>query len=370
MLARQIKVTLLVMFVFLSLLLSLSLLSGCKQTESTGSIMVWLDVPIDGLVFSDLQDLNIKGHAEAKDSVSSVEIWVNGALLTTISKPPTEAGLAGFYTKWTPDSPGDYTIQVIAFGADGTASQPDSVRVTFREEFAELQDEPALAEEPEPEEELPPVSEPPATETKPTEPEATIQFWADPPIIAAGDCTTIRWQVENAGRVIFGDADQPLSGSHRACLCDDQVYLLRVFNLDGTEEHRTLEVRVTGSCETPQPTPPPPAEPAPDTTPPPAPTPAVPADGLSIACKAAQSMAWLPVSDPSGIIEYRVEVQRQSGDNNWQPAPGGSLSGLQVKEVTVSVECGWYYRWRVRAVDGAGNVSPWSGWSHFAMLLM
>ncbi|MDZ4132721.1 MAG: hypothetical protein U1E11_06240, partial [Dethiobacteria bacterium] len=60
----------------------------------------------------------------------------------------------------------------------------------------------------------------------------------------------------------------------------------------------------------------------------------------------------------------------QSGDNNWQPAPGGSLSGLQVKEATVSVECGWYYRWRVRAVDGAGNVSPWSGWSHFAMLLM
>jgi hypothetical protein len=370
MLARQIKVTLLVMFVFLSLLLSLSLLSGCKQTESTGSIMVWLDVPIDGLVFSDLQDLNIKGHAEAKDSVSSVEIWVNGALLATISEPPAEAGLAGFNTKWTPDSPGDYTIQVIAFGADGTASQPDSVRVTFGKESAELQDEPALAEEPEPEEELPPVSEPPATETKPTEPEATIQFWADPPIIAAGDCTTIRWQVENAGRVIFGDADQPLSGSYRACLCDDQVYSLRVFNLDGTEEHRTLEVRVTGSCETPQPTPPPPAEPAPDTTPPPAPTPAVPADGLSIACKAAQSMAWLPVSDPSGIIEYRVEVQRQSGDNNWQPAPGGSLSGLQVKEATVSVECGWYYRWRVRAVDGAGNVSPWSGWSHFAMLLM
>lgn len=368
MLASQIKATLFVTVVCLSLLLSLSLLSGCKETESTGSVTVWLDVPLDGLVFSELQDLKINGHAEAKDTVDSVEIWVNGALLTTISKPPAEAGLAGFFTNWTPDSPGEYTIQAIAFGADGTASQPVSVRVTFGEEFAESQDEPAVAEEPEPEEELPPVSDPPATETKPTEPKATIQFWADPTTIAAGDCTTIRWQVENAGRVIFGGADQPLSGSFRDCLCDDQIYSLRVFNLDGTEERRTLEVRVTGSCETPQP--PPPAEPPSDTTPPPAPTPAVPADGLSIACKAAQSMAWLPVSDPSGIIEYRVEVQRQSGDNNWQLAPGGSLSGLQVKEATVSVECGWYYRWRVRAVDGAGNVSPWSGWSHFAMLLM
>ncbi|MDZ4131865.1 MAG: Ig-like domain-containing protein, partial [Dethiobacteria bacterium] len=271
MLARQIKATLFVTVVFLSLLLGLSLLSGCKETESTGSVTVWLDVPLDGLLFSELRDLNIKGHAEAKDTVSSVEIWVNGALLTTISKPPTEAGLAGFNTKWTPDSPGEYTIQAIAFGADGTSSQPDSVRVTFGEESAESQDEPAVAEKPEPEDVPPAASEPPASETPQTEPKATIQFWADPPVIAAGDCTTIRWQVENAGRVIFGGADQPLSGSYRDCLCAAQTYSLRVFNLDGTEERRTLEVRVTGSCETPQP--PPPSEPPPDTTPPPAPTP-------------------------------------------------------------------------------------------------
>ncbi len=348
----------------------LILLPGCRQSDEKGSVTVWLDVPLDGLIFSELQGINIKGHAEAKDLVNSVEIWVNSALLTTISKPPMQAGLASFYTNWTPDAPGEYIIQAIAFGADGAPSQPDSVRIIFGQEAEEPDDEPALAEKPDPEDTLPPAATPPGPVTPPAPTPATIRFWADPPVIKAGDCTTIRWQVENASRVIFGDTDQPFESSYRDCLCANQRYTLRVFNLDGSEERRSLDVTVTGSCDTPQPPSPPPAEPPPDTTPPPVPTPAAPADGLSIACKAAQSMAWLPVSDPSGISEYQLEVQRQFGDNNWQSAPGGSLTGIQLKEASVPVECGWYYRWRVRAMDGAGNVSPWSGWSHFAMMLM
>ncbi len=359
------RLNLFVTVICLALLLVFSLLSGCKRTDSPGSVTVWLDVPLDGLVFSDLQDINIKGHAEAKDQVASVEIWINGDLLTTISNPPIRAGLAAFHIPWTPGEPGVYTIQAIALGTDGTASLPDAVRITFGEEPAEPEKEPVIAEEPEeqvtpPAAETPPAADPPAVPAK-----ATIRFWADPQQIAAGDCTTIRWQVEDASRVIFEGAEQPLTGALRDCLCENKLYTLRVFNLDGTEERRTLEVRVTGSCVTPQPPVPPPPSPPADTTPPPVPTPFAPADGLLIAGKASQSMAWLPVDDPSGIAEYRVEVQRHSGDNNWQLAPGGSITGLRVKEATISVECGWYYRWRVRAVDGAGNISPWSGWSHF-----
>jgi hypothetical protein len=31
----------------------------------------------------------------------------------------------------------------------------------------------------------------------------------------------------------------------------------------------------------------------------------------------------------------------------------------------ISVEIGYTYRWRVRAIDGAGNQSDWSGWFTF-----
>ncbi len=74
------------------------------------------------------------------------------------------------------------------------------------------------------------------------------------------------------------------------------------------------------------------------------------------------------MDDESGIEEYQVQVQRHSGDNNWQDVSGSTFS-VGDKQMNLSVECGWYYRFRVRAVDGVGNVGDWSGWSGFAITL-
>lgn len=345
-----------------TLIVIFSLLAGCSLPSAAGGISVWLDVPLDGLAFPDAQAIKIEGHATSTGGISRVEIWINGAVLTTINDPATTGDLAEFHIEWAPPAPGAYTIQAIAFGADGSASQPDSARVTFGEALVTpvvsvtpvITDTPTLV-----------ISVTPVITDTPTLPPpagVVIQFWADPPNVPAGACTTIRWHVENASRVVFGGVDQPFDGSYTDCLCSDTRYTLRVTRLDGVEETRRVDIAVTGSCVTP--TSPPPS----DTTPPPAPTPAVPADGLTIACKASQDLAWLPVSDPSGIGEYQVQVQRHSGDNNWGLAPGGLIS-VPGKQASVPVECGWYYRWRVRAIDGAGNAGPWSGWFQFAITL-
>jgi len=159
--------------------------------------------------------------------------------------------------------------------------------------------------------------------------------------------------------VVFGGIDQPSDGSYEACLCGAERYSLAVTHMDGTTEKRIVDVAVNGDCVTPVPV---------DGEGPPAPQPAVPADGLSLGCKGSQNLVWLPVDDPSGIDGYEVQVQRQSGDNNWKGADGGG-SGIQGKQTDISVECGWYYRWRVRAVDGAGNIGGWSGWSSFSVTL-
>jgi len=151
-----------------------------------------------------------------------------------------------------------------------------------------------------------------------------------------------------------------MDGSYEACLCSDERYTLRVIHIGGAEERRTVDVRVNGSCVTPVPA---------DSEPPPVPEPAVPGNGLSLSCRGSQNLVWLPVSDPSKIAEYRVQVQRQSGDGNWQAAPGGTITGIHDKQTSISVECGWYYRWRVRALDGVGNLSGWSGWSEFSVTL-
>jgi hypothetical protein len=365
------------------------LLLGACGGSPGGGTFVWIDVPLDGLTFPDVQAIKIEGHATGSDGVARVEIWIDGALLTTITDPPIEGVLANFHTEWTPSAPGEYTIQAVAYGADGSASQPDSARVTFGSVTPTLVSGcptpvgggptpvscPTLVEPcPSPVGGGPtPVScptlvitvTPVITDTPTSPPGAVIQFWAEPPEIAAGACTTIRWHAENVQSVVFGGLDQPFDGSYGDCLCGNQRYTLTVTHLDGTEEKRTVDISVTGSCDTPTV---PPPEPEVDTTPPNAPSPAVPDNGLTLSCRGSQNLAWLPVEDESGIAEYQVEVQRHSGDNNWQAAPGGSIS-VADKTTSIPVECGWYYRWRVRALDGAGNLGSWSGWWQFAVTL-
>jgi len=101
-----------------------------------------------------------------------------------------------------------------------------------------------------------------------------------------------------------------------------------------------------------------------DTTPPPVPAPAVPADGLALTCRTTQTLAWLPVSDPSGVT-YDVRLERQVTASTWGQVRAWGM--VASKQVTAPVECGGIYRWAVRARDGAGNVSAWSGWSAFSV---
>ncbi len=321
------------------------LISSCGATPPSGTF-VWIDVPLDGLSFPEVQMVNIEGHATGSEGVARVEVWINGDLWTTIENPPTAGTLASFQSEWVPSSPGDYTIHAVAFGEDGTESQFDEVNISFGDETpAEV-----ITVTPVPDEQV----------TLPEPAEATIQFWADPETIEAGGCTTIRWQAENVKQVIFGGVEQPPEGSYQDCLCENQSYTLTVVQMDETEEKRKVDIIVTGSCVTPEPV---------DTTPPPAPAQAVPANGLSIGCTSSQNLVWIPVSDESGIAEYQAKVQRHSGDNNWQDISGSVFSGIPGKQKSISVECGWYYRWRVRAVDGVGNVGSWSGWWEFVINL-
>jgi hypothetical protein len=201
-------------------------------------------------------------------------------------------------------------------------------------------------------------------------PDAVVQFWAEPQQIEAGACTDIYWHVENVAAVVFGNVEQPFDGSYSDCLCGPQSYTLTVTHLDGTEEKQRVDIGVTGDCNTPTPTPTqtPTSTPA-DTQGPAAPAPSKPVNGVSLSCVSSTTIMWNAVSDPSGIDQYQVEVQRHAGDNNWQAASGSPLTGIGGTSTSVSTECGWTYRWRVRAVDGAGNAGSWSEWFQFTIPL-
>jgi hypothetical protein len=142
-------------------------------------------------------------------------------------------------------------------------------------------------------------------------------------------------------------------GSHQTCPCTPETHTLDVLLRDGSHEARTLTIQVTGSCVTP----------TPDTQGPPAPRPLDPTGGVVLSCRAETTLSWGSVSAPSGITGYYVRLEETSGT----PRPIGEWGPLGQTQLTVPVSCGYYYRWSVRAEDGAGNLGPWSSWATFGV---
>lgn len=339
----------------MQLILVLLMLASACQGQVAGT-NVWIDVPINNLSLSQPGSIKIEGHASSPQGIARVEILVNGVQLEVISEPEMVGNLAYFQTPWSPTEAGSYVIQAIAFGVDGSTSELDSALVVIAEKTAT----PSPTETPpvpSPTTTLTPTLTESATVTNTIIPTVAIQFWAEPASISAGSCTNLRWNVINALKLVFGGINQPLSGADDECPCTNQDYSLTVTGLDGHEQVVYAHVNVTGTC----------AES--DTTPPPAPTLFIPTNGLSLSCRSTQVLTWLPVTDPSGIAEYQVQVQRSTDNATWSTAPGSPINGLTQKTTSINTECGWYYRWRVRAVDGKGNIGAWSGWWNFSIVL-
>lgn len=157
----------------------------------------------------------------------------------------------------------------------------------------------------------------------------------------------------------------PFGGDGAAGLSDEIVLYAVAYTPTPTPTDTPEPATAT---PTPPPTPtmtPPP----PDNQGPPAPPPAAPTGDQTLACSAQAQLSWSSVSDRSGIAEYRIQVERHAGDGNWQAVSGSPWRGLGATSLSIPVECGWYYRWRVQAVDGLGNVGGFSSWATFAVTL-
>jgi hypothetical protein len=75
--------------------------------------------------------------------VARVDLQVNGAVVRSDSTPDSAGQLQfAVLQGWTPSAPGSYTLTVIAYRADGTASGPASITVTITEAAAGGNDQP------------------------------------------------------------------------------------------------------------------------------------------------------------------------------------------------------------------------------------
>lgn len=318
------------------------LITGCNA-GSPSRTYVWIDVPRDGLTFPVLQPVKVEGHATGSDGVARIELYVDGELWRGLDDPPVEDDLARFEIEWLPPGLGVYTLQAVAYGESGEASAFDQAVISFGEETATP---------------VPVISVTPTITDTPTpvpQEGPIVQFWAAPETIDAGDCTDIHWLVENAQKVVIGGQEQPLEGVLQVCLCQGETYTLTVTDQEGKEVKHRVNITVVGNCD--------------DNQAPPAPTLSLPGNGATLGCRSYQDLVWSAVTDDSGISQYQLSVQRHYGDFNWVDVPGSVFTGISGTSKNIPVDCGYYFRWRVLAVDGAGNPGPWSNWWQFTVNL-
>ena len=101
----------------------------------------------------------------------------------------------------------------------------------------------------------PPPTRAPVAATVTTPPGLIPVLRADKPQLTAGECTTLRWDVENVDSVFLdsGSGEEPETGHNTRWICPDAttVYTLRVVNKDKTTQKYTTTVTVSACGDTP-----------------------------------------------------------------------------------------------------------------------
>ncbi len=317
-------------FVFLAL-------AACTR-EAALLPRVWIDYPRQNLRVAPDQPVVIHSHAYAGSGLAEVVLSVDGVAYKRTQPLEAEDKFSEFQQEWLPPGEGTYLLQVVAYDVEGVRSNPVIVAlVVGMEELTADQPAEPPAEEPE---------EAALQETCP--PQATVNNNAncrsgpgeDYPLLSslpAGTRATVVGQSQDGYWWVVDPPDKP------TCWIWEELVSLSNENCQVTQVE----------------SPPPPQ----DQTPPPIPEPAVPANGLSLSCRATQNLAWLPVEDESGIAGYDLKLEKELSSGSWQVV--NQWSQVQGKQLQVQVDCGLQYRWSVRAVDGEGNLSSWSAYSSF-----
>lgn len=187
------------------------------------------------------------------------------------------------------------------------------------------------------------------TVSEQTHAQPAVTFYAVPASITPPDCSTLHWEVDNVKSVRLDGEGVNGHGTRTVCPTATTTYHLRVkFNDDSIAEYPAT---ITVNAYT-------------DQTPPPSPLPLSPIDNEAI--ESSVTLAWAAVSDPSGIDRYEwvLEEERISPTIGFVIVESGSTSAQTVAPVAY-IQNHVRYRWRVRAVDGANNIGPYSTYTIF-----
>lgn len=382
---------------FWGLMVGLLFLLGCRPEAApiaNNDLMVWLDQPIDG-AFLPLQPLTLKAHARdvSGGGITAIAFVASqNGVSSVLGSVATDSSQALVYAElsWLPPAGGPYVIQAQAFTAvasalsaraaicvGGVVGQPclapagTSPTLTLTPTASPLPSaltptiaptslpSPLPTNLPTPTATLPP---PPTLTPSPTAtptPALIVDFTADSYQLLPGECTSLRWNVQNATAVFLDGQGVAGVDSREVCLRQTTTFALHIEAPSGNVD-KLVTIEVVFPTLTPTPT---------DQTGPSLsdlhgnPDPSTYGSG----CIYNEVSLYAIVVDPAGIATvemwYRYENSFLVGE--WQAAPVAPIGGdyyagsldNNANDQALSVLDGTngFIRWYVLATDTLGN---------------
>lgn len=330
---------------------------GAPSLDSSGQ--AWVEFPYEGSTIP-MAPVNIVVYAADSGGISYIHIKVNGQSLPTYAASPmTEDGssrLVRIDYQWIPPAEGEYLVEAAGVNSAGATGGAGSTRfcvVTCLPGETPLLEEPSPPTEtptPTPAEDLPIITLPPIvsdtpaptiTLTVPPLPNVTVNFFAEPSRVEAGNCSYLRWSVTGTDKVYLDGSRVPALSNLQRCPCETETHTLRVTSPDGTTQDYYARIEVSGSCYVPPS----------DSTGPSINTPSVFWEGCSI-------YGQTSIYDDSGVSYAEFWYNLNGG--GWVSIPMSNLGGGWQSQY--GVETGGFSGnlvYKIRAVDIYNN-EAWS----------
>ncbi|MCJ7434602.1 MAG: hypothetical protein MUO77_14040 [Anaerolineales bacterium] len=358
------------------------LISGCTGSAAPSldsSAQAWVEYPYEGSILP-MAPVVLVVYAADSAGISFIHIKINGQSLPAYAASPmTEDGstrLVRIDYTWPsggvlPEE-GQYVVEAVGVntaGASGGSGSTHFCIVTCAPSATSTPVQgdtptptPALGDTSTP---LPFITLPPNVTVSPsptltltpsTSGNVTVEFFADPPYVNAGNCSTLHWDVSGTDKVFLNGSSVYFRGMEQRCPCQTETNTLRVIKPDGTSQEFPVRIEAYGSCsapitDTPQP-PPPPSDTSGPTV-----------NAIYAVWESCDIYGQADISDPSGVswAEFWYNLNNQG----WAWIKMNKSGGLWESQVGVSVTDGMSTPmgsmvFKVRTLDTLNNES-WSG---------
>ncbi len=209
----------------------------------------WIEYPPEGEIL-DEEPIPIVVYANGQGGVSSITVMIDDQDVPVDELQPlvSDATLVRAELLWEPPGEGPYTILASAGGAPASLRFCVVTCETSEEEQAGSTATWTATASPTPgnTETSTPTAINTATSTPTPYSEASAEFWAAPPYITAGDCTTLNWQATGDFQAVYYEGyTVNASGSQQECPPESYTYNLQVVNMDGSTTDYWASVEVT-----------------------------------------------------------------------------------------------------------------------------